>query len=314
MPKAAKLNVLPVTAEKSLKTLVENRTAFTLENFELNVFETHRQSALVPLTFNDLVITSMLRGKKVMHLFDEPGFEYLPGETVLVPASITMNIDFPEASEHNPTQCIALAIDSHKIQQTLNLLNEKYPREGNSYWHFHKNNYHFLNNIELAQNINKIVQVCTKDTPCKDVLADIALQELIVNIIQIQNLQSTSAPDNHDKENNALSFITAFIRTHITEEIKPETLSAKAHMSKATFYRSFKREFGISPHEYIMTERIKIAKRALNESKATIKTVCQEAGFTDANYFVRLFKNIEGVTPKQYQRMVHSDGQKVYTA
>jgi AraC-like DNA-binding protein len=307
MPKSSKLNPLPVTAEKSLKTLVENRTAYTLENFELNVFETHRQSAFVPLTFNDFVVTSMLRGKKVMHLFDDPGFEYVPGETVLVPAGITMNIDFPEASEDNPTQCIALAIDNHKIQHTLNFLNEKYPRQGDNYWHFHKNNYHFLNNIELAHIINKTVLTCMTDSPCKDVLADLALQELIVSIIQLQNLSSTADPANDDKGKSALSFIAAFIKAHITEDITPDLLSAKAHMSKATFYRSFKREFGISPHEYIMSERIKIAKRSLTESHTSIKTACQEAGFTDVNYFVRLFKNIEGVTPKQYQRMTMSD-------
>jgi AraC-like DNA-binding protein len=273
------------------------------------VFETHRQSAMVPLIFSDFVVTSMLRGKKVMHLLDEPGFDYLPGETVLVPAGVTMKIDFPEANLVSPTQCIALAIDHHKIQQTLHTLNERYPRPGDgSYWQLHKSNYHFLNNIELTQNINKIIQTCTNDAPCKDILADLALQELIVNIIQIQHLQISDDAYAGESNNNPLAFITGFVKAHITEEIKLESLSAKACMSKATFYRMFKREFGISPHEYIMAERLKKAKRLLSETEATVKTICYESGFSDVNYFVRLFRTVEGVTPKQYQLMARGRG------
>ena len=307
MSKQRTLSPVNLTSEKSLKTLVENRTAYTLEKCELNVFETHQPSALVPLAFNDFVVTSMLRGKKIMHLYDAAGFDYLPGETVLVPAGVTMNIDFPEASRENPTQCIALAIDHQKIETTLGFLNERYPRMGDDYWTIHKNNYHFQNSLEVASLLNKIISICASNMPLKDILADISLQELIINIVQLQNRATLDNPNLTHSNNHPLSYITGFIQSHITEDIKLEVLSEKACMSKSTFYRSFKREYGISPLEYILSEKIKRAKILLADPKNAIKSVSFDCGFNDVNYFIRLFKKMEEITPRQYQLLVSSN-------
>lgn len=308
MSKQRTLSPVNLTSEKSLKTLVENRTAYTLEKCELNVFETHQASALVPLAFNDFVVTSMLRGKKIMHLYDAAGFDYLPGETVLVPAGVTMNIDFPEASRENPTQCIALAIDHQKIETTLGFLNERYPRMGDDYWTIHKNNYHFQNSLEVASLLNKIISICASNMPLKDILADISLQELIINIVQLQNRATLDNPNLTHSNSHPLSYITGFIQSHITEDIKLEVLSEKACMSKSTFYRSFKREYGISPLEYILSEKIKMAKILLSDTNISIKSVSIDCGFNDVNYFIRLFKKMEEITPRQYQLLVASNG------
>lgn len=307
MAYSKKLQNVSLTQEKSLKTLVENRTAYTLERCELNVFETHQASAMVPLTFRDFVVTSMLRGKKVMHLYNQQGFDYLPGETVLVPAGIKMEIDFPEARKDNPTQCIALAIDHQKIDTTLSFLNDKYPRMGSEYWNFSKNNYHFQNSIEIANLLNKIINICSSSLPLKDVLADLNLQELIINIIQAQNKLELDIIDTTCNTNaHPLNYITSFIKANIHEDIKLGMLSEKACMSKATFYRSFKKEYGISPQEYIISEKIKSAKVLLNNPQNTIKSVAFECGFRDVNYFVRLFKKMETITPGQYQDLIIS--------
>ena len=303
MPIKALLNKPALTHEKSLKTLVENRTIFSLDHCELNIFETYQTTELVPLKFNDLVVTSMLRGKKVMHLFDDPSFEYLPGETVIVPSNVEMKIDFPEATNENPTQCIALAIDNQIITETLDFLNEKYPKEGkNNVWKLDHENYFFYNNVELASTINKLIKECMGNSLTKDAIADLTLQELIIRIIQTQTVKKfdNALPL---ESNNPLLPTIEYIRSNIRETIHLKELSDKACMSTTSFYRYFKRELGMSPIEYILNEKIKYAKKLLSNPTIQINEVSYATGFEDCNYFIRLFKKYEGVTPKQYQLM-----------
>jgi len=297
------LNKPALTHEKSLKTLVENRTIFSLDHCELNIFETYQKSDLVPLKFNDLVVTSMLRGKKIMHLFDEPQFEYLPGETVIVPSNVEMKIDFPEASKENPTQCIALAIDNKIITDTLDFLNEKYPKEGKSnLWKLDHENYFFYNNVELAGTINKLIKECMGDSITKDAIADLTLQELIIRIIQTQTAKRFEDEKFIDSS-SPISPSIDFIKKSIRESISLKDLSGKACMSTTSFYRYFKRELGMSPIEYILNEKIKHAKKLLSNPNIHVNEVSYASGFEDCNYFIRLFKKYEGVTPKQYQLM-----------
>ncbi|MDI1317178.1 AraC family transcriptional regulator [Flavobacterium sp.] len=290
-----------LSTEKSLKTLVENRTVYSLNNCELNLFETYQESQLVPLKFNDLVVTSMLRGKKVMHLFDEPGFDYLPGETVVIPSNVEMKIDFPEATKHNPTQCLALAIDQYKITDTLNFLNERYPKEGTDmYWQLNYQNYFFYNNVDLAATINKLIKECMSTSITKDALADLTLQELLIRIIQTQTIKSID--DNIlNNPSNPITEVVEYIRQNLKENINLKNLSDKACMSTTSFYRFFKRELGMSPIEFVLSEKIKCAKKLLRNPAIQINEVCYLSGFEDANYFTRLFKKYEGITPKQYQ-------------
>ncbi|GAA4449234.1 AraC family transcriptional regulator [Rurimicrobium arvi] len=292
-----------LSGEYSLKTLIENRTIYNLEHCEMNLFETYQKSDKVALKFNDLVVTSMLRGKKVMHLFGDPGFDYLPGESVIVPANVEMKIDFPEAQMEKPTQCLALAIDNRKIEATLQLLNEKYPRDGrDNYWQLDDRNFFFYNNQEMAQTLNKLVRICQSTSITKDVMADLALQELLITITQSQTMKALEGSESAAKS-TVISELTRLIRSNISGKIDLKLLARTACLSTTSLYRMFKRELGVSPMEFIILERIKLAKRLLKNQDIYIKHVSYEAGFDDCNYFIRIFKHYEGITPKQYQQL-----------
>lgn len=183
------LKALPFSSSKELHSLVENRRAYTLPNFELSIFETYESSALVPLQFTDLVIINMIKGKKVMHLHDKVSFDYHPGETLLLPEYTQMLIDFPEARMESPTQCTAITIDVAKIKEVVDYLNEFYPKkEHRTNWTFQLDKFHFSNNDELARLTNRLFQVTLSGDLHKEALADLVLKELMIRIMQVQGL------------------------------------------------------------------------------------------------------------------------------
>ncbi|HEX2846384.1 MAG TPA: AraC family transcriptional regulator [Chitinophagaceae bacterium] len=308
MPPKNYLHPVDLTQPKYLQTLVENRRVFNLENCELNVFESYQETYRVPLTFNDFVITSMVKGKKVMHLFDKPAFEYLPGETVIVPANETMVIDFPEAEMDNPTQCVALAVDAAYVNNTLQYLNTYYnsdPHEAHN-WKLQFNQYHFANDTEVTDLINKLIRVCSSTDKGKNIFADLNLKELLIRLVQSQHLKQVAVESTDNTNQSRLHFVLHYIHQHLTEKIAVDSLSRKAYLSRNMFFKWFKEQFGVTPLDYINRERIKLAKQLLADKRNNVSSVSLQCGFTDVNYFVRLFKKAEGITPGVYQTMLYT--------
>lgn len=299
---------VPWRNEKDLKTLVENRTTYTLHDCELNIFETHQKANAVNLCFGDLVLTTMLKGKKVMHLFDKPGFDYLPGESVIVPPNEVMKIDFPEAKMDNPTQCIALSISREMIENTFNLLNERLPnKELTKEWGLDLSYFHLINTNDLSEIINRFIKIGVKErSKEKDLIASFALKELLIRLTQTQAREMLEKTYKTLAGSNRLAFVVDFIKENIRENFTLEQLSEKACMSKAHFSRTFKNELGMSPMEFILKERLKLARKYLKMGSYQIQEVCFMAGFNNITYFIRAFKSEFGMTPKVFQNALGS--------
>ncbi|MCR9064999.1 MAG: AraC family transcriptional regulator [Cytophagales bacterium] len=288
-------------AERKLENLVENRTIHTLRNAELNIFETHQTSNEVLLKFNNPVLASMIRGKKIMHLQDLPSFDFLPGESVILPPHELMCIDFPEATEQSPTQCLALTFAEEKIQKTVNMLNESCPKVDGKEWSLADYNFHFTNELAINQILQRLIFIFSENHPSKDIFADGLIQELIIRILQTESKSMHLKKSADNCTNDRISFVISFIRQHLTESITVEELSEKAYMSESSFYRAFKNEMGISPNEFIIQERLKLAERLLRNEKASVKEAYLASGFNSFSYFCRVFKKKKSVSPTEFR-------------
>ncbi len=303
------IDKIELTPPKKLQTLIENRRVFNLNNCELNIYESYQKAFGVPLTFKDLVITSMVTGKKVMHLDNHPDFAYLPGETVILPANQRMVIDFPESTHMHPTQCIALTVNSLYVRETMQYLNECYNSGTDDHheWNIDFSQYHFSNDAEIAETINKIIRNCGSTDKAKNIYTDLSLKELLIRLVQSQYLRRVEMDKNDKKNFNRQHFLLDYIHGHLTEKLGVDSLSRKAYMSRNEFFKWFRQQFGISPLEYINRERIKLAKELLATQHTTITETAYQCGFTDVNYFVRLFKKAEGITPGTFKEFIVKD-------
>lgn len=298
-----KLTPVGLSSPEHMQTLVEHRRVVDMESCQLNVFETHERADNVRLEFGDLLLTSMLRGKKVMHLPGREAFDYLPGESVVVRPNETMRIDFPDATPDEPTQCIALAMSRDAINGTLALLDERFPLLGeNERWRVNGDLVHLNQDAQLVDVIQRIIRVgLYEQGRSKDALAAITLQELLVRLMQTGARKLFAEDQQHLATHHPLAAVMAYIEEHLDAPLDCTTLAGVACMSRPHFQRKFKEAFGWTPGEYVQHARMEAARRLLVEEALTVNEVAYAVGFRGPSPFIRAFRQSEGVTPKRFQ-------------
>jgi AraC-like DNA-binding protein len=85
------------------------------------------------------------------------------------------------------------------------------------------------------------------------------------------------------------------------ERLDVATLARTALASEAHFIRSFKREFGETPHRYLQRRRIERAADALRETDLPVTEVALGVGFSSISWFATAFKEVMGETPTGYR-------------
>lgn len=94
----------------------------------------------------------------------------------------------------------------------------------------------------------------------------------------------------------------AYVHTHYAEQVSLKDIAAYIGLSEQHLIRSFRKESGITPIDYLKRYRIRQAKALLEAGDKSITEVALEVGFSDSSYFARVFRREVGVSPSAYRR------------
>lgn len=84
------------------------------------------------------------------------------------------------------------------------------------------------------------------------------------------------------------------------EPLDVTALANTAYVSRAHFIRSFKRAFGVTPHQYLIARRIERAKELLRHGMMPITDVCTAVGFSSLGSFSTTFRSLVDESPSEY--------------
>ncbi len=136
-----------------------------------------------------------------------------------------------------------------------------------------------------------------------DYIRDMKINEKLASLLTI--IMSKSWHPNNKRsaqKRGELYSVKAWLDTHYTEKLNLDELAKQFFIDKFYLTKIFKEQYGTTINAYISQQRITAAKQLLRFSDKTIEQISAEIGISDTNYFTRLFKKIEGITPGKYRK------------
>ncbi|HET6804117.1 MAG TPA: AraC family transcriptional regulator [Frateuria sp.] len=92
------------------------------------------------------------------------------------------------------------------------------------------------------------------------------------------------------------------MRAHVREGIALADLAQACGLSASAFVHAFRQSVGVSPHQWLMLQRIEVAMRLMRESDGPLSEIARQSGFADQSHFTRVFTGRMGTTPGLWRK------------
>lgn len=104
------------------------------------------------------------------------------------------------------------------------------------------------------------------------------------------------------ESNRLIEAARTYIEAHLGSELDIAALCRELQVGRTKLYELFRAETGMGIAAYIRRRRIHRAKKLLKTTELSIAEIAEQVGFSDYNYFSRVYKQVYGKSPKRYRK------------
>lgn len=129
---------------------------------------------------------------------------------------------------------------------------------------------------------------------------DIILVQLMRNVTVSVTQSSARFPANRQ-----CAAVRQYIDRHYKENLTLDLLAEKVSINKFYMAHAFKREYGVSPINYLIGCRIREGKNLLAQTDLSLSQIATVLGFSSSSYFSQSFRKAAGISPMEYRKTHH---------
>lgn len=157
-------------------------------------------------------------------------------------------------------------------------------------------------NASILSDFRKIIQI-HKEERNEELLVSSLIQHLWLSICRSINFDLVEEKQGASATSlSRLQMMMQYIHEHYPEDISLNDISCKVSISKSTALNLFKQYLHMTPVNYLIAYRLRIAAAALSDTEKKISTISAECGFKSFDHFCRTFKRRYGLTPGEYRK------------
>ena len=159
--------------------------------------------------------------------------------------------------------------------------------------------------VEVSSCLRNIIrEMEQKNTGYEDV-CQAYMEILIIRLMRNTDL-SVHAEPSRISGNRQCAAVKRYIDLHFKETLTLDQLANEAHMNKFYLSHAFKREYGVSPINYLISCRIEESKYLLAETDLSMSQIARLLGFSSLSYFSQGFSRSENVSPMEFRQNTRS--------
>lgn len=132
------------------------------------------------------------------------------------------------------------------------------------------------------------------------------LEILLIQVQRFANVKictSLPAAEKQHSTNRNCALIRQYIDEHFSEPITLDTLAQMVHINKYHLVRTFQKEYGITPINYLIERRLEESRFMLKNTNYSASKIVSLLGFSSSSYFSQCFRRKEHMSPSQYREM-----------
>ena len=117
----------------------------------------------------------------------------------------------------------------------------------------------------------------------------------------ISYINDTISGKNKESGGKTVAAAKEYIRAHLDSKLPIDQIAISVHLSPDYLGKIFKKETGETIQTYITRKRMEKARSLLLNTDKPVSQICFDIGFDNPSYFIRVFKDYNGITPKKYR-------------